>query len=139
MTESDISKIESTLNVSLPEFYRTSMLSYPFLVDSFAAEFLLQNDPEPILECNQHPGDYPGISKPFVIGGDGGEELYFIDLAADSSQVFTFDMETGKHIAKARDWAEYLSQIESDLNEIEEDERAERERKANKKWWEFWK
>jgi hypothetical protein len=138
MTEADFRKIESTLNVSLPEFYRTTMLSYPFPVDSFAEEFLLPNDPEPVLEYNQHPCEYEETGAPFVIGSDGGEEIYFIDLAVDSSQVFTYEMETGKHVEKATDWTEYLGQIESNLKEID-DERAEQERKANKKWWEFWK
>jgi len=139
MTESDISKIESSLNVKLPEFYRRTMLSYPFPVDSFAEEFLLTNDTESVLESNQHPSEYEGIGRPFLVGSDGGEEIYFVDLAVNSSQVFTYEMETGKHVEKAKDWGEYLSQIESDLKEIEDDEKAERERKANKKWWEFWK
>jgi len=139
VTESEISKIEESFNLSLPEFYRSTMLSYPFSADSFAEEFLLPNNPQSILEYNQHSGEYTGIEKPFVIGSDGGEEMYFIDLASDSSQVFSFDMEAGKHNVKAKDWSDYLSQIEADLKEIEEDERAKQERKANKKWWEFWK
>jgi len=139
MKESDIRKIESALDVPLPEFYRVTMLTYPFPADSFANEFLLPNDPKTILEYNQHSGEYPGIGKPFVIGSDGGEEMYYVDLAADSSQVFTFDIETGKHTPKAADWTMYLSQIEADLKEIKGDETVEQERKANKKCWEFWK
>ncbi len=139
MKESDIRKIESALNVTLSEFYRATMLAYPFPANSFANEFLLPNDPNPILEHNQHSSVYPGIGKQFVIGSDGGEEMYFIDLAADSSQVFTFDMETGKHTPKATDWTKYLKQIEADLKEIKGDEKIEQERKANKKYWEFWK
>ena len=139
MKESDIRKIESALNVTLPEFYRATMLTYPFPANSFANEFLLPNDPIPILEYNQHSGEYPGIGKLFVIGSDGGEEMYYVDLAADSSQVFTFDMEIGKHTPKAADWTKYLRQIETDLKEIKGDEKAGQERKANKKCWEFWK
>ena len=139
MKESDIRKIESALNVRLPEFYRATMLTYPFPADSFANEFLLPNDPKTILEYNQLSAEYPGIGKPFMIGSDGGEEMYFVDLAADSSQVFTFDIETGKHTPKAADWTKYLRQIEADLKEIKGDEKVEQERKANKKCWEFWK
>jgi len=137
MKESDIRKIESALNVTLPEFYRATMLTYPFPADSFANEFLLPSDPKSILGHNQHSGEYPVIGKPFVIGSDGGEEMYFVDLATDSSQVFTFDIETGKHTTKAADWTMYLRQIEADLKEIKGDEKLEQERKANKKWWGF--
>ena len=139
MTESDISRIESVLNIKLPEYYCSTMLNYPFADDSFAAEFLLPNDPEQILEYNQDSYEYPGVGKLFVIGGDGGEDSYFIDLADNSSQVFTFDMESDTHTSTAANWSEYIEWIEKALKEIEEDEKAEQERKANKKWWEFWK
>ncbi|MHC4118417.1 MAG: SMI1/KNR4 family protein [Planctomycetota bacterium] len=139
MTESEINKIEASFNLTLPEFYKSTVLNYPFPPDSFADEFVLLNTPQSILEYNQDRGEYSDTGEPFVIGSDGGEEIYYLDLASDSSQVFTFDMETGKHHVKAKDWSDYLSQIEADLKEIEQDERAEQERKANKKWWEFWK
>ncbi len=139
MIESDIRMIESSLNMLLPEYYRRTMLDYPFPANSFANEFLLPNDPEPIIDYNQGSGEHPGIGKLFIIGSDGGEELYFVDLTADNSCVFTFDMETGKHTTKASDWMEYLRQVENELKEIKENEKPERERKANKKWWEFGK
>jgi len=139
MNAQDIKTIEAKVGMALPEFYCATMLNYPFPVDSFAAEFLLPNDLARLLSDNEDPGNYPGIDKAFMIGGDGGEERYFIDLASTSSQVFAFDLETGIHTAKATDWQQYLDQIAASLREIEEDERLRAERKANKKWWEFWK
>ena len=115
------------------------MLNYPFSDDSFADEFLLPKDVDRILENNQGATEYLKIAKPFVVGSDGGEETYFIDLASDVSRVFTFDLEIGRYEQTASDWKEYLAQIRSELKEIEDDKSAEQKRKLNKKWWEFWK
>ena len=139
MTTDDIKSIETALGITLPEYYRATMLAYPFPADSFADEFLLPNSPAPVLANNQEPGEYPGIGRAFMIGGDGGEETYFIDVASGNSQVYVYDMETGKHVVRATEWTQYLDQVATTLREIEEDERAEVERKANRKWWEFWK
>lgn len=139
MTANDIKTIEAALGITVPEYYRTTMLAYPFPANSFADQFMLPNSPTPVLDNNQEPGEYPGIGSALVIGGDGGEETYFIDVASGKSQVFVYDMETGKHALRATEWAQYLDQVSAALREIEEDERAETERKANKKWWEFWK
>jgi cell wall assembly regulator SMI1 len=139
MNTEDIKAIEAQIGIALPEFYRATMTNYPFPNDSFADEFLLPNSSSAVIANNEDPGEYPDVAQPFVIGGDGGEEIYFVDLAATTSQVFVYDMDTGKHTPHADDWAKYLDQIANTLKEIEEDEQAETERKANKKWWEFWK
>jgi hypothetical protein len=139
MTEKDLSRIESVLSTTLPRFYRDTMLDYPFPADSFANEFLLPNTVKLILELNLDCAGLSGTGKPFLVGSDGGEELYFIDLDSTSTQVFTCDLETGKRSLQARDWPEYLRQITASLTDIDEDERRNEERKAAKRWWQIWK
>lgn len=139
MTEEELTQIESHLGLKLPEFYRSTMLNYPFPVNSFADEFLLTNYLEQVLELNHQPVECSGIGRPFLVGSDGGEELYYIDLQNLESPVYTLQLETGKHFQKAENWTQYLHRIEADLKEIEDDEQREQERKASKRWWEFWK
>lgn len=123
MTTDDIRQIEIAIDAALPAFYTATMLTYPFPKDSFSDEFLLMNDLEVLLRENSRSTKYPGIGKAFLIGGDGGEEVYFIDTASRLSQVFVYDMEKGAHTVKARDWSEYLQQVQKTLHEIEADER----------------
>lgn len=139
MTEADIKQLEMAVGASLPPFYTGTMLSYPFPQGSFADEFMLMTDLDVVLRENRRPGNYPGITKPFLIGSDGGEEVYLIDLAASQPKVFVYDMEKGAHTVKANNWPEYLRQVQAVLDEIAEDERELAERKANKRWWELWK
>jgi len=122
MTESDLKKIEVALGLVLPDFYRTTMLNYPFPKDSFVADFCLMNNVEGLLKYAQPHPPYPGITKPYGIGNDGGEEVYFLDVAAKDSQVYVYDHELGKHEVKAKDWNEYLSQMTEVLKEVDEDE-----------------
>ena len=139
MNESEIKKIEASLGFSLPEFYKSTMLIYPFPTDSFADEFLLPNNSLTIIEYNQPPCEHTDIGQPFVLGSDGGEELYFIDVSSGLSQVFVFDIETGEHNLKAKNWQDYLSIIEADSKNIAQEEKTEKERKSKKRGWEFWK
>jgi len=139
MTESDIKQLEAAAGAALPAFYTTTMRNYPFPRGSFADEFLLMNDLDGLLREIRQPARYPGIGKPFLIGTDGGEEVYLIDLASAQPQVFVYDMEKGAHTLKANNWDDYLQQVQSVLDEIDADERALAQRKANKRWWEFWK
>jgi cell wall assembly regulator SMI1 len=139
MTEADIKQIETALGVSLPPFYTATMRGYPFPQGSSADELMLVTKLDDVLRENSHPGNYPGIAEPFIIGSDGGEEVYLIDLAASQSQVFVYDVEKGAHSVKANTWPEYLGQVQAVLDEIAADKRAQAERKANKKWWELWK
>jgi hypothetical protein len=83
MTDAELNKIEEELGISLPEFYRSTTINYPFPHDSYVAEFLLVNDPSIILRPWLPDDTFPGIGKPYRIGSDGGEEDYFIDVLAD--------------------------------------------------------
>lgn len=136
MNQEDIKKIENSLKIKLPEFYKKTIQSYPFPKESFANEFLLPDEKNTIIENN----DSTIIDKKniFVVGSDGGEEYYYINLTKETSEVYLFDLEEKKSKVKSPNWDKYLNYISKTLKEIEEDEHQEKERKKNKKWWQFW-
>ena len=116
------------------------MLNYPFPKDSFADEFMLVNNPGAVIGNNDKAlieTIDKGV-KPFFIGSDGGEKLYYVDLNTKKSEVFVYYLETQKSKMQSKTWNNYLEDIKKTLKEIEEDERAMEERKKNKKWWQFW-
>ena len=79
----------------------------------------------------------PEIGKPFYIGSDGGEEMYFVDASKPDSGVMVYEMKTGKHRSLVPTCAAYLDHIHTIHAEIVADEEADRQRKLNKKWWQF--
>ncbi len=108
MTENDLQKLESALGHTLPEYYRATMFAYPFPSDSEAAAYSLDNNPTTLLR-NQIPKlTLPGIAKMFCIGGDGSEEVFFIDAENPDSTVYVYDMEAGTHRVLCKDWPQFL-------------------------------
>jgi hypothetical protein len=139
MTDQDFRSIETHVGFPLPASYRATLSSYPFDSDFFAAEFMLPNDPEAVIELNDAEISSSDIAKPFFIGSDGGEERFFVDASKQESGVFVFELETGKHRSLVPTWAAFLDHIHAAHVEIAADGEAMRKRKLNKKWWEFWK
>lgn len=141
MNMNELEKIEKILKIKLPIFYKHTVLNYPFKKDSFADECLLPNDVNLVIKNNA--GSFiKMIMKqdimPFVIGCDGGEEVYYLNLNKETSEIFVSSCETNRSEVKFKSWDEYLKNIEKALKEIDEDERLIQERKKNKKWWQFW-
>lgn len=139
MTDQDFQSIEKHIDFQLPAYYRATLSDYPFRADSFAAEFMLPDDPEQVIELSEIDVSSPRISKSFFIGSDSNEERFFVDAAKPDSGVFVFELETGKHRPLAPTWTAFLDHIRATHAEIEADEEAMEQRKLNKKWWEFWK
>ncbi|WP_299245239.1 SMI1/KNR4 family protein [uncultured Aquimarina sp.] len=136
MKPKDIKFIEKQLGIKLPEFYVSTMLNYPFSEDSWGAEFLLCNNPKRIINLN---GVFTKEDKSFSIGSDGGEYYYFIKLI-EEEKVYIFDLEgSDEHMStEANSWTEYLMQIEKTHDKLSQEKLKELERKANRKWWQFW-
>ena len=99
---------------------------------------MLPNRPQEVMELSEADFSSPAIGQPFFIGSDGGEEWYFVDASKPDSGVFVFELETGKHRSLTPTWAAYLDHIRATQAEIAADEEAERARRQNKKWWQFW-
>ena len=138
MTEEEIKTIEKHLGFRLPELYRSTVLAYPFPENSFAAEFVLPNRAQEVIELSDAAFSSPDIGKPFFIGTDGGDEWYFVDALKEDSGVFVFELETGKHHPLTTNWSAYLDHIAKTHADIAADEESERQRKLKKKWWQFW-
>ena len=139
MTEQDLQALESHLGSPLPAFYRATLSDYPFDPDSCAAEYLLPDNSQFVIELNSSGLLLDGVEKPFFIGSDGGEESYFIDASKADSGVYVYDVETGEHRQLVPEWQGFLDHIRSIHAEVAADEEAMRLSKLNKKWWEFWK
>jgi hypothetical protein len=139
MQKTDLVKIENKFNIVLPDHYKEAMLDYPFPDNSYACECSLVNDIEYIIECNTDLTPYNALKQPFVIGGNGGELTYLMDLYDTKSKVYSYSVESDNIDSIAESWQAFIDLINSELEEIAEDEKAEEARKADKKWWEFWK
>jgi hypothetical protein len=133
MTDIDLQRIEDSLHIKLPADYRSLMLAYPFPPDSLSADCLLPNSVDAVLDHADTGGTLPPHS--FTIGGDGGEEIYFIDLSRQPSPVFVYDLETGKIKEEAPSLDAYVQQC----RDTEEELRLDEEEMARKKWWQFWR
>jgi hypothetical protein len=138
MNESDLRRIGDTLKLKLPMAYQETVLNYPFPRESCANDFLLPSDLAQVLDLNNGSPTVSGVVKPFFVGSDGGEELYFLNSDMPNSPVYVLDLETGKHSVKAQNWPEFLTQIRADLASGAADEASEKERRSRKRWWQFW-
>ena len=125
---------EKELGIVLPSYYKDTLENYPFPIDSFANECLLPLDISFLIQDNL---EYISNNK-LIVGGDGGEELYLIKINSSLSEVYVFDFEIGDITKVHENWKEFLETIHKTLAEIEEDEKYQENRKANKKWWQFW-
>ena len=149
MTGADIQRVEHALSVKLPSDYRQLLLDYPFSEDSFATACMVIRDAEALINLNRGPDKHfvihhregrwvPGRNH-FLIGNDGGEERYYLDLDDPRSTVFRFDLETGELSPYATGIADYKAKIDQIDHEIEDDEKRASEMRRNAKWWELWK
>ena len=143
MTEDDLQQIEAAVGYTLPTFYRTTLVAYPFPKDSFADEFMLRDCPQSVIANNKGSPriSSPDIRQSFFLGSDGGEERYFVDAKNPNSAVFVFELETGKHRQEASTWAEFLDQVRVVVSEIDAEEAEDTAlatRRVNKNWWQFW-
>ncbi len=138
VTDAELKTIEECLTVALPEAYRATLRDYPFPSESFGAESMLLNSAESVIEFNTEGAEIDGVVSPIFIGSDLGEEWYFLDASRTDSPVFVYQLETGEHQVLDTTLERFLDRIRAVGEEIEADEKAEEERRLNKKWWEFW-
>ena len=140
MTEGEISRVAAAVGFPLPEGYRTTMLAYPFSPQSVAADgYMLPNDPEAVISLNNGGAQPSGIARPFFVGNDLGEEMFFLDALKVDSPVYVYELETKKHRILADSWDAYLAHMRELDVEIAADEEAENQRLLTKRWWQFWR
>lgn len=110
MTSTDLARIESTLVIKLPEFYRVCMLDYPrWLLAkqpswSDVTKWEFADDADRVIKFNQYvrgcsPGEFfDDKTWPldyFVIGSEAEQNWYFLDLASESEGVYLYHHEMG--------------------------------------------
>src|SRR5262245_50982970 len=110
MTEADLDRIESALNLKLPPFYRSYMLDYPQWLPekqpewSDVASWEFANDPDRVIHFNRYvreaaPGEFfddkPWPPHYFVIGSEAEQNWYFLNLASGSEAVYLFHHDMG--------------------------------------------
>ncbi len=141
MTQAEIQRVEQALSIKLPPEYCDLLIHYPFSEDSFATTCMVIRDAEALIKASRGPTSHASLhhregswvpeKKRFLIGNDGGEEEYYLDLEDPRHPVLKFDMEAGI--------ADYKSKIIEIDREMDEDERRAREKRRTAKWWQFWK
>jgi hypothetical protein len=149
MTFVDIERVEQSLSLKLPAEYRQLLVDYPFSNDSFATDCMVIRDADALINANRGPnshfmihhrkGRWAPQKNHFLIGSDGGEEQYYLDLNDPQCRVLKFDLETGELSPYANGIAEYKAKVYEVDREVEEDEKRAAERRRNARWWEFWK
>jgi len=111
MTDAELDRIESALDLKLPAFYREAMLNYPrWLVQkqppwSDVTYWDFADDPERVIHFNRYvrgfgPGEFfderPWPPHYFVIGSEEEQNWYFLDLAGGSEAVYLYHHDRGE-------------------------------------------
>jgi hypothetical protein len=122
MTDADLDRIESTLGLTLPTFYRRQMLNYPRWLPekqpdwSNVIEDEFADNPDRVIYFNQYVrgcqrgeffDDRTWPDEYFVIGTEDEQNWYFLDLASGSEAVYLFHHEMGDVAEAAASLAEF--------------------------------
>ena len=111
MTARDLANIESALGVTLPAAYRAAMLAYPLDPADANSQIALNDDATAVTEFNRSlRNDFPGEWQPgyFAVGNSPVGDPYFLDLAAASPAVWSWDHETHAVAQEAPDFGSWL-------------------------------
>ena len=143
MHATDLQRIEQALGLALPAAYRAAMLAYPFPPTHEAAELWMPDDAALVIEMNR-PGaerrlaGTPWPSHLVVIGSDGGEEDFVVDVREAAAPVLAHERESGEVRALAPDFAAWLAMLREWQEEIDRDDAAMRSASRRRRWWQFW-
>ena len=131
MTSEELKKVEEKTGFPLPDYYKSTMLAYPFTEDEFTTPYFLPNAPKTLVKLNSKPAPIEGINRIFFIGAYPDIESYFVDASPAASPVYALDFKTKKHSVKAGTWSEYLELIQQEMKEVQEEIAFDREREMN--------
>jgi hypothetical protein len=122
MTDADLDRIESALDLKLPAFYREYMLNYPRWLPerqpewSDVTQWEFADEPDRVIHFNHlvrgsEPGEFfddgPWPAHYFVIGSEAEQNWYFLDLKGGSEAVYLFHHEMGDVAEEARSLGEF--------------------------------
>ncbi len=149
MNDNDIKLIEASLKISLPTSYKTLILNHPCPDNQDICNHGLFNDAQHLIDenINHRTNGWFDMDWPdnfLLIGDDGCGDTYFMVLGKDE-HVYFADHECGPSYQDdldgclshetVTDHLENLLEIE---RELDREEKELAERRANKKWWQFW-
>ena len=121
--KANIKSVENRLGRPFPDFYKNTMLEFPFPGKSVVNRLLLLDFHEMV---EKELPDYlyrvrdQGY-EPFFIGKDFDDTLFFLDLANYSDKVYSFDRKTGGIKVFTKTWDEYLRKINELMQNIEKE------------------
>ncbi len=136
MTCAELDRIESALDLKLPDFYRRFMLDYPKWLPekqpdwSDVERWELANDPERVIRFNQsvraaEPDEFfddkTWPTHYFVIGSERDQNWYYLDLASGSETVCLFHHEEGEVRRAAESLADFPAALVEWWEDVERD------------------
>lgn len=145
MTNQDLAKLETELDLTLPAAYRALMLEHP----GFFRHYELCDHVDPLLYDNRflREDGFFGENWPktfYALGNDGSGNVYFITTEPFDGNVYFADHEGGPgpnelEAAKRHDsLAGFVDSLRNQHDIILADARKMNEQIANRKWWQFW-
>ncbi len=143
MTSDDLDRVERELSLRLPGDYRALVLAYPAGLGASGPDYELLDDPDQLIAVNRglRERGFFGLPWPahfFSFGGDGSGNEYCLDIRRDPSPVWFADHEGTIYTEEWPSLEAWLAERKQEQIEWEADERRRAERKAGKRWWQFW-
>jgi hypothetical protein len=143
VTSDDLDRLERELGIRLPGEYRALILTYPHGLGPSGPDYELLDDARQLLAINRlfREEGFFGMPWPahfFAFGGDGMGNQYYLDLRREPSPVYFADHEgtvAGGEWPSLESW---LAERLAERSAWEAEQRQRAERKANKRWWQFW-
>jgi hypothetical protein len=139
MTEADVTRIESELNVRLPADYRGLLLDPPFAPLDEGRVYWLYDDPDTVIAATRFPLNefYDGkgwIPSYLAIGETAMGDQYLIDLDRSPSPVFCLSHETHEVEPDYPDLPAFVAGWNEELATARRHRRPIR----RGRWWKFW-
>ena len=143
MTNADLDRLEHVRGIRLPDDYRATMLAYPFPPDHEAAAFDLPPDIDTILALQLEPDEAEGPDGPWprhyvVIGSDGGEEAYVLDVSREPAPVLAYYFETGERRTLAPNVQSFVESLRRRPSGGRASGTASAPADRRRPWWRIW-
>jgi len=139
----DLDRIERELGIRLPGEYRALVLTYPLGLGPSGPDYELLDDAGEIIAVNRRLREdgFFGMPWPahfFSFGGDGSGNEYYLDLRKEPSPVYFADHEGTLYSEQWPSLDAWLAERIREQADFEKEQRRRAERRATKRWWEFW-
>jgi hypothetical protein len=143
VTSDDLDRVESELGIRLPSDYRALVIAYPVGLGRSGPDYELLDDSQQLIAINRLLREEGFFGSPwpahfFSFGGDGCGNEYYLDLRREPSPVYFADHEGTLDSGQWPTLEAWLAERLQEQAEWEAEEHRRAERKAAKRWWQFW-